>query len=249
MSRIILHLKCAVGLSLAMLSHSAFSQWFVDIEAGIFKPERNKVRIPNDNEGDRFNINDIGNDAVIAPRFTLGYLPSENHEIQLVLAPFSYTEKGKFDEAIRFNGETFLKDDAVKVRYQFSSYRLRYLYHLVDSSRWQTYLGATLFVRDASIKLSQNGTSTENDDLGVVPLFAFRTAYSLTNQWSLLLDSDAAFSPQGRALDLALLAQYNFDQHWKFSGGYRTIEGGADVDKIYNFAWFNGAIIKASYAW
>ena len=46
---------------------------------------------------------------------------------------------------------------AIEAGYQFSSYRLRYLYKLVDAEQWQVDLGATLFLRDARIKLSQNG--------------------------------------------------------------------------------------------
>ena len=135
------------------------------------------------------------------------------------------------------------------MRYQFSSYRLRYLYHLADSGPWSTSIGATLFVRDAAIKLSQQTTSTENDDIGIVPLLALRAAYSLHRQWSVLLDSDFAIAPQGRAIDLALMMNYRMNKHWQFSGGYRTIEGGADNDSVYNFAWFNGISFKLSYGW
>jgi hypothetical protein len=33
------------------------------------------------------------------------------------------------------------------------------------------------------------------------------------------------------------------------SFGYRTVEGGADVDAVYNFAWFNYAVVSGSYRW
>ena len=89
----------------------------------------------------------------------------------------------------------------------------------------------TLFLRDARIKLSQNGKSSEYgaEAIGVVPLLAVRAAYAFNQKWSLLLDTDSAFAPKGRALDIALLAQYRLDDEWQFSGGYRTI-----VEKIPN---------------
>jgi hypothetical protein len=31
------------------------------------------------------------------------------------------------------------------------------------------------------------------------------------------------------------------------SAGYRTVEGGADVDEVYNFAWLHYAVLSASY--
>ncbi len=30
-------------------------------------------------------------------------------------------------------------------------------------------------------------------------------------------------------------------------GGYRTIEGGADNNKVYNFAWIHKLVIGANY--
>jgi len=242
-------IKITLTFIFVFTSQVVSSEMFIDAEASVFKPKYNKVQIPNDAQGDRFDITDIGDDAILAARLTLGWLVADKHELQFVLAPFSYTEEGTIDKAIRFNGATFNADKKIETRYQFSSYRLRYLYHLVNSERWATDIGATLFVRDASIKLSQNGTSTEDEDLGVVPLIALRTTYSFNEQWSLMLDSDLAFAPQGRAIDLALLANYQLDKKWRLSGGYRTIEGGADNDSVYNFAWFNGVTFKVSYNW
>ncbi|MDH4036617.1 MAG: hypothetical protein OEX18_02580 [Candidatus Krumholzibacteria bacterium] len=34
---------------------------------------------------------------------------------------------------------------------------------------------------------------------------------------------------------------------WSVSAGYRTVEGGADVDEVHNFAWLHYAVQSASY--
>lgn len=239
--------KPALALTLLASSLPAAATGFIDVEATAFKPAYNDVQIPNSDQGDRFDINDITEGFSVAPRITLGWNLAENHEAQLVIAPFSYSDSGRFDEDIRFKGVTFTRSEDTEVGYQFSSYRLRYLYHLVDTNRWHAHIGGTLFVRDASIKLSQNGVSREDEDLGVVPLLALRSDYYLNARWSVLLDADAAYSSQGRALDLALLLKYELGSRWSIAGGYRTIEGGADNDEIYNFAWFNGASLKMIY--
>jgi hypothetical protein len=119
----------------------------------------------------------------------------------------------------------------------------------VDSEKWSLELGGTLFVRDASIKLSQDGINSKDSNVGLVPLFALKAAYSLSRDWSLVIDSDLAVAPQGRAIDFSLMAQRQLGKNWQLAGGYRTIEGGADNDDIYNFAWFNGAVIKVGYTW
>lgn len=234
---------------LVMHSNFALSQWLFDLEVGVYSTHHNKVQIPNTNQGDRFEITNIGNGSFAAARVTMAWLASDKHEIQLVYVPFSYKEVGVLSQDIRYNGSIFSGGQAVETRYQFNSYRIRYLYHWIDKPRWQFDLGGTLFIRDASISLSQNGTYSEDDNLGFVPLFAIRSAYIKSPKWALIVDTDFAFAPQGRAIDLEILAQHRLDKKWTFAAGYRTIEGGADNDEVYNFAWFNGLVFKASYVW
>jgi len=51
----------------------------------------------------------------------------------------------------------------------------------------------------------------------------------------------------GRAEDLALKVRYDLGDRWSLAAGYRTVEGGADVDEVYSFAWFNSVVISATY--
>jgi hypothetical protein len=48
----------------------------------------------------------------------------------------------------------------------------------------------------------------------------------------------------GRAIDLALKIGYDINDRWSVTAGYRTVEGGADVDEVDNFAWFNSAMVS-----
>lgn len=238
----------AGALVFAMLSvcAPAAGQWQLDAEAGLFKPERNRVQIPNDARGDRFNITDLGDSAFPAARLTLRWQPGDEHELQFVYAPFVYEEEGVFAQQVRFDGATFAAGSPVEARYQFSNYRVRYLYHWLDKGPWRVDFGATLFVRDASIRLRSATRDSEDSNVGVVPLFAFRSTYKMTGQLSAVLDTDVAVAPQGRAIDLALLGQYRINDSLSLSAGYRTIEGGADNDDVYSFAWFNGGVLGAS---
>ncbi len=49
----------------------------------------------------------------------------------------------------------------------------------------------------------------------------------------------------GRAEDLALKLRYHLHDRLSVAGGYRTVEGGADVDEVYNFAWLHYAVLSA----
>jgi hypothetical protein len=55
-------------------------------------------------------------------------------------------------------------------------------------------------------------------------------------------DLDGSAAPQGRAIDFAATLEYRPTPRLKVFGGYRTIEGGADVDAVYAFAWLNAVV-------
>ena len=48
-------------------------------------------------------------------------------------------------------------------------------------------------------------------------------------------------------LDVALKVRYDFTPHWHASLGYRTLEGGADNDEVYTFAWLHYALAEVGY--
>jgi hypothetical protein len=60
----------------------------------------------------------------------------------------------------------------------------------------------------------------------------------------LTVEADATAAPQGRAFDVAAMLDVNVTPWWFIGGGYRTVEGGADVDSVYNFAWLNAAVVR-----
>jgi hypothetical protein len=61
---------------------------------------------------------------------------------------------------------------------------------------------------------------------------------------SLLLEGDALVSPggQGRAEDALLALMYHLNERFSFKAGYRILEGGADVESVYNFTLLNYVI-------
>ena len=58
---------------------------------------------------------------------------------------------------------------------------------------------------------------------------------------------DALAGGPGRAEDASLKLYADIGAHWSASVGYRTLEGGADVDEAYNFAWLHYAVASVSY--
>lgn len=66
-------------------------------------------------------------------------------------------------------------------------------------------------------------------------------------RWRLLLEFEGLTGGPGRIEDVALKVAYDVSERWSVTGGYRTVEGGADVDDVYNFAWFNSAVVSGVY--
>ena len=113
-----------------------------------------------------------------------------------------------------------------------------------ERSRW--WIGATAKIRDAEIRLEQGSTIGEKTDFGFVPLFYLKGDWRFAGQWHLFVDFDGLAGGPGRAIDLGVKAGRDIGERWSVAAGYRTVEGGADVDEVYNFAWFHYAVVSAA---
>ena len=142
---------------------------------------------------------------------------------------------------IVFAGTTFAAAPTEAV-YQFSSYRATWSYRVYEGATWTWRIGFTGFVRDARVALAQADRAAEDTDVGFVPLGHVSADARLSARWSLGLVLDGAAAPQGRAIDFAASLEYRPAPRWMVFGGYRTIEGGADVDTVYAFAWLNAIV-------
>ena len=221
--------------------------WRLGVEAGPVWQSRNDVQIPSDT-GTRFSLADlVGSGPFPYARVELEYKFNDKHSLRFLLAPFQYTETGVLNSNVSFAGENFNAGQSTEAKYQFNSYRATYRYRFFSNDNWQWHVGGTLKVRDAEIKLSQGNVSARDTDVGVVPLLNLYGEYSFSNAWTFIIDFDVLASPQGRAVDLGLLARYDLADDWYLAGGYRTLEGGADNDSVYSFAWFQYAVLSAGY--
>jgi hypothetical protein len=97
-------------------------------------------------------------------------------------------------------------------------------------------IGFTAKIRDAVVKVEGDGRSSEKTNVGFVPLLNFRIMWQFHKNWGLLLEGDAAAAAQGRAEDILFALQYSLNEKIHFRVGYRIIEGGADVEEVYNFS-------------
>jgi hypothetical protein len=213
---------------------------FAYVEGGVALVGYNDVRVPNDGGSTISLTKDVG----IPPD---GYFRAQagvelgRHSVQLTWAPLQLEGEGVLPSTVSFAGATFDGGTNARAIYQFDSYRLTYRYGIVRGKRWEVDLGLTAFLRDAQISLDGvPGGVQDSTDTGFVPLLSFRVAWWPTERLGVVLDGDAiAGSPYGRAEDVLLAVQWRVKPGIVARLGYRIVEGGADVDQVYNFALVN----------
>ena len=217
------------------------------VEGGGVWFSQNDVRIPGDG-GTDFDMLDLtgkGPDPYVRVYATYDF--NRRHALRLTFAPLEVDGTGRLSEDVTFQGDVFAANTPTKGTYKFNTYRLTYRWTFYDRQSWRWGLGGAALVRDADITLEQEGKMQSKEDLGVVPLLHLYGQYRLNHQASVILDLEGAWSPTGRALDAALTAQYDFNSGWYVAAGYRTLEGGADNDEVYTFAWLHYAHATIGY--
>lgn len=238
------------GALLFVVSSIAVSDqllWDVGIEAGPVWQSRNDVQIPGDS-GTRFSLADFaGAGPFPFYRLQLTYEINPRHSLRFLLAPFEYQEMGTFGDDVFFVDQTFDAGRQTEAGYRFNSYRFTYRYLFYQGEAWRWHVGLTAKIRDAEITLKQDGKFASDADTGLVPLVYLFGDYQLSDRWSFIVDFDGLASPQGRAVDLGLFMRYDITRQWYVGGGYRLLEGGADNDEVYNFAWFNYLLLSTGY--
>ena len=145
------------------------------------------------------------------------------HGLRLLLAPLSYTETGSFSSPTSFAGQTYNPDQSVDATYKFNSWRLTYTYKFHNGEQWRWWIGFTAKLRDAKIRLEQNGLSSEKTDLGFVPLLHIRGEYHWSEQWWAFFDLDALAGGPGRAEDGTIQIGYNFNGNWSISAPRQAV--------------------------
>lgn len=228
--------------SLALAQAPAFT---LGLEGGAVWQSRNDARIPNADPATRFSLKDLqGSGPFGYYRLEGSWEFRDGHQLRALVAPFEITRTAVTPRALNFDEQTFAAGTPTEVHYRFDSYRLSYRYRFHDSGKASWWGGVTLKVRDANVRLRQAGLLGEDPDVGVVPLLNLLGEYQLSPRWSLVLDADGLWAPQGRAFDIAVKARYALQDRLSLGFGYRTLEGGADNDDVYTFAWQHHALAE-----
>ena len=229
------------------LAEEGDNRFSIELEAGIAGQANNNIQIPNDAAGTRFNLKDvIGSGPFAALRLSGKWRIGNRSELQLVLAPFQARETGQLEEPVRYNGAEFDPGD-VKATYKFSTHRFTYRYIFRKSPRWKLSIGATALIRAADVVLEQGDTRTNYDNFGFVPLLNFKSVYRFSDKLHFVFDFNGLAGGPGRLLEGDVRIQFAVGEKSYLGFGYRILEGGVDIDDVYNFAFLQQGYLALGY--
>ena len=207
---------------------------------------RNDVQIPNNEHGTRFSLMDlVGDGPWPAGRFYFTWNINERHGLRVLLAPLSYTETGIFDEPVVFAGETYLPGVPTEATYQFNSWRLTYRYQF-QRGRPLDLVGRVHRQDPRRQDRAPPGRHREQGHRrGLCSAAPLRGRLAIRRPWHLLListPSRAAPAGPGPGAEARLRHQRPLDRH----RGLPHRRGRRRPDEVYNFAWFNSAVVSGS---
>ena len=242
-------LLAAFIIFLNMTIIASKNRWSLDFETGPVFASKNTIQVPNPG-GTRFSLcDDFEISSKIYYRIRLNFLLRERHQISALFAPLTLSAQGVTDHELIFQDTAFPAGEKVEALYRFNSYRLTYRYLLLNKKKLQLWMGITAKIRDAKILLSSENYQNDTTNVGFVPLLNLVLDWRFGNKIGLLFEVDAlaARGGQGRAEDVLLALQYNLSENITLKAGYRILEGGADVEEVYNFALIHFVVAGATF--
>jgi hypothetical protein len=225
----------------------ARAQVEAELEAGAVFVGRNDTRIPGAGGTKLSLVDDLSTDPAPAFRARLGYRIAERHLVTALYAPLRLVSSGSVAQDVEFNGGRYPAGTPLLAVYRFDSYRLTYRFSFVRRAGLDVAAGVTAKIRDAETSL-YGADAQRKTNTGFVPLLNVHAAYRLEqSRLGVVVDADALVAPQGRAEDVLLALTWSPRDDLELRAGYRTLEGGADNDEVYSFAWLHYAVLGVAF--
>lgn len=243
----LLRIACLIFCMLPGFVCGAGGLWRPEVEVGVVFSGYNDVRVPNDGGTEVSLSRELRTDPAFFYRFNVWYNFNERHAVGVLAAPLRLSAEGSVTRPVLFSGAEFPADIPLDATYRFDSYRASYRYNFVRRETFRFGLGVTAKIRDAAITLTSGSTEAETRNTGFVPLLNFGLAWGFAGRWTFLFEGDAAAAPQGRAEDVLAALKYNFSENVAIKSGYRMLEGGANVDQVYNFAMLHYFVVGPAF--
>ncbi len=171
----------AEGRSMLLNDPGRQYQMIFGAELGFSSIFKHNVQFGSD--GTRFDYVEDGNQNIAFPfaRLTAELRLKERHSLILLFQPLTLETDALLDEDLVVDGETFTSGTPMNLVYGFDFWRLSYLYDLLPAKNHELSVGASLQLRNATIRFrSRDGEQLRvNQGPGPVPILKVRYRYDL----------------------------------------------------------------------
>ena len=198
--------------------------------------------LQNGDSGTNFNYITQGGQDILFPigRFQVG-VQYKRHIVNLLYQPLQIDTSVKFKDPVTIDTTTFAAGSAMDITYSFPFWRITYLYDFNPKDNITIAAGASLQIRNASIKFAdKSGTNlTVTQNIGPVPAVSFLYEQKFKNNFTLTYEitgiyassaflNGASYSFEGSLLDTSLQAGIELKNNIRCFIGARFLGGTAD---------------------
>ena len=194
---------------------------------------------------DSFDFVKKGGQEILFPysrfRIDIGLGERQRHFVGLLYQPLTFETVTQFEKTLTIDTETFDEGQVVDLVYGFDFWRGTYEYRIVDGEHWRVDAGASLQLRNASIRFK----AQEGDELvvsqgtGPVPALRAQARYTTDSRFWVEAEADGFYASNafingaeypftGWIWDAALSAGAPVTRYAEAYLSLRTIGGGAE---------------------
>jgi hypothetical protein len=265
MKKAILCIFIALIISLS-LSVTAYSQIVNDdesdklnltlaFEAGFLGALHHTIQF-GDN-GTRFNYIEEGSQDIIFlfERYTADINLFDRHSIVLLYQPLTLKTQAVASRDIQIEDVVFPTGTGLNLTYEFSFWRISYLYHIIENKQWTWSVGASLQIRSASIifESTEGDNTVVNQNIGPVPILKTFLEYRMINRLFFGVEIDGFYASApiangsdisfvGYIVDASIRAGYDINNDISAFFNIRLLGGGAD-------GYEGGEVISENYTY
>lgn len=223
------------------------AQTFINTESGLLFTGLNDIRYGYN--GTLFSLkNDFSAPSIPFLRIRAGILLYEKHHFSILYAPLKISVKETLNKPIFYDGKVFEGNLPLEVTYKFNSYRLTYNRRLINKNNFLLGIGVSAKIRDAGISLENNEMLSRDSGVGFVPLLNMLIDWNISQNTLVSFFGEGLVGSKGRALDLSLSGQYNFNDNLHGKMGYRLLDGGVNGVERYNFVQFHFVFVSLNFS-
>jgi len=197
---------------------------------------------------DSFDFVTQGGQEILFPysrfRIDIGLGERQRHFVGLLYQPLTFETVTQFEKTLTIDTETFNEGQVVDLVYGFDFWRGTYEYRIVDGEHWTVDAGASLQLRNASIRFKAQEQNDENElvvsqGTGPVPALRAQARYTTNARFWVEAEADGFYASNtfingaeypftGWIWDAALSAGAPVTPYAESYLSLRTIGGGAE---------------------